>query len=123
MKDLNKVLNTVLIFISVLLLYLVYSGNSKLNEAVKIINNVNDSILVVKDSLQNARNSIQIVLKKLEFTDNELKLLKAERNLLELEEQKKQAKNWEELQLYKVKIKKMEGKKDSLKQDAEKYEL
>jgi len=123
MKDISKILSVVLIVISIFLLYFVFTGNSKLNEAVKIINDVSGKVRDVKDSLQNAQNSIQGVLKKLEFTENELKILKAERDLLALEEHKKNAKSWEELQIFKSEIKKIEDKKDSLIHEAKKFEL
>jgi len=123
MKDTGKILSIVLIIISIFLLYFVFKGNSKLNEAVKIINEVSDKVKDVKDSLQNAQNTIQGVLKKLEFTENELKILKAERDLLALEEQKKYAKNMEEVRMFKSEIKKIENKKDSLIHEAKKFEL
>jgi len=123
MKDVSKILSVVLIVISIFLFYFVFTGNSKLNEAVKIINDVNGKVKDVKDSLQNAQNSIRGVLKKLEFTENELKILKAERDLLALEEHKKYAKSWEELQIFKSEIKKIGDKKDSLIHEAKKFEL
>jgi cell shape-determining protein MreC len=119
----NKMLTIVLLVIAVLLLYLVFTGNGKLDETVKLMKDVNVKVRIINDSLQNAQNSIQGVLKKLEFTGNELKILKAERDLLELEEQKKKAKNWEELQKFKEEIKRIGDKKDSLQQEAKKYDL
>jgi uncharacterized protein (DUF3084 family) len=114
MTDLNKILGIVTVVILVVLLYFVFTGNSKLNEAVKTLKEVSAQVKSAKDSLNTAQQSIEGVMKKLEFSENELRILKANRDLLELEEQKSKANNWNELQDYKAKIKQNELTKDSL---------
>jgi uncharacterized protein (DUF3084 family) len=123
MTDLNKILGMVTIAILIVLLYFVFTGNSKLNEAVKTLDDVSAKVKVVKDSLNNAQQSIDGVMKKLEFSENELRILKADRDLLELEEQKKRANDWNELQDFKAKIKKNESTKDSLVEAAKKFDI
>ena len=123
MTDLNKILGMVTIAMLIVLLYFVFTGNGKLNEAVKSLDEVSTKVKVVNDSLHNAQKSIEGVMKKLEFSENELRILKAERDLLELEEQKKKANDWNELQDFKAKIKKNESVKDSLIDAAKKFDI
>ena len=123
MTDLNKILGIVTVAILVVLLYFVFSGNSKLNEAVRTLDDVKANVKVVNDSLHTARQTIDGVMKKLEFSENELRILKANRDLLELEEQKSKANNWNELQQFKTEIKKNEIAKDSLIEAAKKFDI
>ncbi len=123
MTDLNKILGMVTIAMLVVLLYFVFTGNGKLNDAVKTLNDVSAKVKVVNDSLHNAQQSIEGVMKKLEFSENELRILKANRDLLELEEQKKKANDWNELQDFMAKIKKNESTKDSLIDAAKKFDI
>jgi len=123
MTDLNKILGIVTVAFLVVLLYLVFSGNSKLNDAVKTLNDVSAKVKVVNDSLHTAQQSIEGVMKKLEFSENELRILKTNRDLLELEEQKTKANNWNELQQFKTEIKKHESTKDSLIDAAKKFDI
>jgi uncharacterized protein (DUF3084 family) len=114
MTDINKILGIVTVIILVVLLYIVFTGNSKLNDAVNTLKDVSAKVKVVNDSLHNAQQSIDGVMKKLDFSANELMILKADRDALELQEQKSKANDWNELQLYKAKIKQNDDKKDSL---------
>lgn len=123
MTDLNKILGIVTVAILVVLVYFVFSGNSKLNSAMKTLDEVKANVKVVNDSLHNARQSIDGVMKKLEFSENELRILKANRDLLELEAQKNKANNWNELQQFKTDIKKNEVTKDSLIEAAKKFNI
>jgi cell shape-determining protein MreC len=123
MTDLNKILSIVTVAILVVLVYFVFSGNSKLNDAVKTLNDVSAKVKVVNDSLHTAQQSIEGVMKKLEFSENELRILKTNRELLELEEQKNKANNWNELQQFKAEIKKNETAKDSLVEAAKKFDI
>lgn len=123
MTDLNKILGIVTVAILVVLLYFVFSGNSKLKEAVKTLDDVKANVKIVNDSLQNAQKSIDGVIKKLEFSENELRILKANRDLLELEQLKSKANNWNELQQFKSEIKKNEITKDSLIDAANKFKI
>jgi uncharacterized protein (DUF3084 family) len=123
MTDLNKILGIVTVAILVVLLYFVFTGNSKLNDAVKTLNDVSAKVKVVNDSLHTAQQSIEGVMKKLEFSENELRILKTNRDLLELEEQKSRANNWNELQQFKTEIKKHEIAKDSLIEAAKKFDI
>ncbi len=123
MTDLNKILGIVTVVLLIVLFYFVFSGNSKLNEAVKTLNDVSAKVKVANDSLRSAQQSIDGVIKKLDFSENELRILKANRDLLELEEQKSKAANWNELQQFKADIKKNEVTKDSLIEAAKKFNI
>lgn len=123
MSDLNKILGIVTIALLVVLLYFVFSGNSKLNDAVKTLNDVSAKVKVVNDSLHTAQQSLDDVMKKLDFSQNELRILKTNRDILELEEQKSRANNWNELQQFKTEIKKTEATKDSLVEAAKKFDI
>lgn len=123
MTDFNKILGIVTVAILVVLLYFVFSGNGKLNEAVKTLKEVSAQVKSAKDSLNTAQQSIEGVMKKLEFSENELRILKTNRDLLVLEEQKSKANSWNELQDYKAKIKQNEITKDSLIKAAEQFPL
>ncbi len=123
MTDINKILSIVTVIILVVLLYIVFTGNGKLNEAVKTLNDVSAKVKVVNDSLHNAQQSIEGVMKKLDFSANELRILKADRDLLELEEQKKKANDWNELLQFKADIKRSESTKDSLIAVAKKFDI
>lgn len=123
MSDLNKILGIVTIALLVVLLYFVFSGNSKLNDAVKTLNDVSAKVKVVNDSLHTAQQSLDDVMKKLDFSQNELRILKTNRDILELEEQKNRANNWNELQQFKTEIKKTEATKDSLVEAAKKFDI
>jgi uncharacterized protein (DUF3084 family) len=123
MTEINKVLGIVTVIISVVLLYLVFTGNGKLNDAIKTLDEVSSKVKVVNDSLHNAQQSIEGVMKKLDFSENELRTLKANRDLLELEAKKAKANDWNELQKFKAEIKKNEMTKDSLIQAAKLFEL
>jgi len=123
MTDLNKILGIVTVIILVVLLYFVFTGSSRLNQAVKTLDEVKANVKVVNDSLHTARQTIDGVMKKLEFSENELRIIKANRDLLELEEQKSKANNWNELQQFKTEIKKNEIAKDSLIEAAKKFDI
>ena len=114
MTDINKILGIVTVIILVVLLYIVFTGNSKLNDAVNTLKDVSAKVKIVNDSLHNAQQSIDGVMKKLDFSANELMILKTDRDALELQEQKSKANDWNELQLYKAQIKQNADKKDSL---------
>ena len=90
---------------------------------MKTLDDVKANVKVVNDSLHTARQTIDGVMKKLEFSENELRILKANRDLLELEEQKSKANNWNELQQFKTEIKKNEIAKDSLIEAAKKFDI
>ncbi len=104
-------------------LYLSVSTSFRLTQAIDIIQKVETDLKVVSDSLVNAQKSIINMLQKLEFTENELRIVKAQRDLLELEELKRQTTNRSELQRFKDEIKTIESKRDSLIQEAKKFEL
>jgi cell shape-determining protein MreC len=123
MTDINKILGIVTVVILVVLLYIVFTGNSKLNDAVKTLNEVSAKVKVVNDSLHNAQQSIEGVMKKLDFSANELRILKADRDLLELQAHKSKANDWNELQKFKTEIKKNESTKDSLVEAAKKFDI
>ena len=123
MTDINKILGIVTVIILVVLLYIVFTGNSKLNDAVKTLNEVSAKVKVVNDSLGTARQSIDGVMKKLDFSANELMILKTDRDLLELEQQKSKANDWNELQKFKAEIKKNGAAKDSLVEAAKKFDI
>jgi hypothetical protein len=123
MTDLNRILSIVTVAILIVLVYFVFSGNGKLNDAMKTLNDVSAKVKVVNDSLHTAKQSIEGVMKKLEFSENELMILKTNRELLELEEQKNKANNWNELQQFKAEIKKNEAAKDSLVEAAKKFDI
>ena len=114
MTDINKILGIVTVIILVVLLYIVFTGNSKLNDAVNTLKDVSAKVKIVNDSLHNAQQSIDGVMKKLDFSANELMILKTDRDALELQEQKSRANDWNELQLFKAQIKQNADKKDSL---------
>ena len=123
MTDINKILGIVTVIILVVLLYIVFTGNSKLNDAVKTLNDVSAKVKIVNDSLHNAQQSIDGVMKKLDFRANELRILKTDRDLLELEQQKSKANDWNELQKFKAEIKKNEAAKDSLVEAAKQFDI
>jgi len=123
MTDINKILGIVTVIILIVLLYIVFTGNSKLNDAVKTLNDVSAKVKVVNDSLHNAQQSIDGVMKKLDFSANELRILKTDRDLLELEQQKSKANDWNELQKFKAEIKKNEAAKDSLVEAAKQFDI
>ena len=123
MKDSSKRWNMVMLALLLVLLYMVFTTSRRTKEAIRIIKEVNSELISVQDSLDNAQNTIQVALQKIEFTENELKLLKAERDLILLEEQKKNAKDWNELQKFKDEILRIEELKQKLKLEANNYEL
>jgi len=123
MTDINKILSIVTVVLLIVLLYFVFSGNSKLNETLKTLNNVSAQVKSAKDSLNSAQQSIVGVMKKLEFSENELRILKANRDMLELEEERRKAANWNELKGIKEDIKKNEALQDSLKKAASQFPL
>lgn len=123
MKDFSKIWNTIILALLLVLLYMVFTTSRRTKEAIRIIKEVNTELISVQDSLDKAQNTIQVTLQKIEFTENELKLLKAERDLILLEEQKKNAKDWDELQKFKDEILRIEELKEKLKLEANKYEL
>ncbi|MFA5971006.1 MAG: hypothetical protein WC780_01545 [Lentimicrobiaceae bacterium] len=123
MTDINKILSIVTVVLLIVLLYFVFSGNSKLNETLKTLDNVSAQVKSAGDSLHSAQQSIEGVMKKLEFSENELRILKANRDMLELEEQRRKAANWNELQGIKEDIKQNEALQDSLKKAASQFPL
>jgi len=123
MTDINKILSIVTVVLLIVLLYFVFSGNSKINETLKTLDNVSAQVKSAGDSLHSAQQSIEGVMRKLEFSENELRILKANRDLLELEEQRRKAANWNELQGIKDDIKKNEALQDSLKKAASLFPL
>jgi hypothetical protein len=123
MKDISKILRLVIGLVILVLIYLIFNTSNHTKEAIKSINKVNEELKAVQDSLQKAQNTIQITLQKVEKTENELKFLKAERELIVLEEKKKTAKNWKELQFFKDEMIRLEKIKEQLKQEANSYEL
>lgn len=115
---------TIIILIGVAaFFYLSISNSFRLTQAINIIKNVETNLNVVSDSLKNAQKSIINMLHKLEFTENELRIVKAQRDILELEEMKRQTTNRGELQRFKEEIKTIESKRDSLIQEAKRFEI
>jgi archaellum component FlaC len=115
---------TVIIVIGVaVFFYLSISNSFRLTQAIDIIKKVETDLKVVSDSLENAQKSIINMLQKLEFTENELQIVKAQRDILELEEMKRQTTNRSELQRFKEEIKTIETKRDSLIREAKKFEI
>lgn len=123
MEKFKNALNILLTILVIVVLYFVVSGSNKLKETQDTIKQVKTELLVVKDSLNKTQETLSLVIGKLNFTENELKLLKTERELLELEEQQKIAKDWDQLQKLKLKIAKKEASRIELKEKAEKFEL
>lgn len=123
MEKFKNALNIVLCVLLAVVLYFVLRGNSQLKQAQESINQVNSELSVLQDSIGNAQQSLSLVLTKLEFTENELKILKNERELLELEELQKSTQNKAELQLLKAKILEKEASKNELKKRANTFEL
>lgn len=123
MKNKNSLVNIVIIALLVLFVSSLLIGRSRLNKAVKLIDKVNDELIVISDSLQSAQESIEGVLKKLEVAENELSILRAERELIELEQKRQNAKNWEELQQLKGEIKEKQELKNLLVIKAKDFEL
>ena len=64
MKDLNKILLIIVIILSLVLIYLVFTGNNNLKSAKEEIEKASSEINLVKDSLTNAQKNISDVLKK-----------------------------------------------------------
>jgi chromosome segregation ATPase len=123
MKNLNTILNIVLLIIVGFVLYFVISGNKNLKETQKKIIAINNDLTELNDSIHKTQKELSLIMSKLDFAENELKILKNERDLLELEEKKKMAANWEELQLLKKEIQDKEDEKNKLKENANKLEL
>jgi septal ring factor EnvC (AmiA/AmiB activator) len=118
MKDSNKLLQIILIVISILVLYLVFTGNNNLREAKKIITNVNGELKAVKDSVNSSRKSINELMNKLEYTKIQLEMNKNERDILETQVNKMLANNWEELQRFKKEITDLNEKNSKLEKKA-----
>jgi|CEGD01.1.fsa_nt_gi predicted PurR-regulated permease PerM len=123
MEKFKNALTLVLTILVVVVLYFVVSGNSKLKETQNTINQVNKELSVLKDSISKAQQLVTLVLNKLEFTENELKILKNERDILELEEQQRGTRNKEELKVLKEQILKKEEMKKELQKYANTFEL
>ena len=112
--------------IVILLAYIFYdtfSRSGKLKDAQKQITQAKREIEIAKDSLSTAQQTISEVVKKLSRTENELQILKTERELIVFQERKKATQNHTELQEFKAAIRLMEVKNDSLKQVAKKFAL
>ena len=96
------------------MLYESFSTKSKLNEALGQIDKAEQKVKLAQDSLQKAQNTIQEVLIKLDSAETHLHLLKTERDLLAMKEQQSYTKDKVELADFKITIKRMEARRDSL---------
>lgn len=112
-----------IIILLVYILYQTFSSSVKLKDAKAQINLAKHDIELAKDSLKTAQKRIYEVIRTLERTENELQILKTERKLIVLRERKKLTGNRVELEAFKMAIKLMEAKNDSLKQVAKKFAL
>jgi uncharacterized protein (DUF3084 family) len=123
MRNVNSNSIAIAISASILVLYFTIGSNNKLNKAINTIDTVQKELNIVKDSLQNAHKSLTEVIKKLDFAENELRILQAERELIELDFLKKRAKTQTELQHFKQEIKRIEDRKNELIEIAKQFEL
>ena len=123
MKNIKLILTIALAITTAFFLYYAFNAKSQLKEAENIIENVNSELLILKDSIQASQASLEALIKELDYTTNQLDILKNEREAMALEEQKKRARNWAELQALKEQILALEAEKERLKKEAEKFEL
>ncbi|PKQ61237.1 hypothetical protein BZG02_16525 [Labilibaculum filiforme] len=123
MEKFKNALNIVLILLVALVLYFVVAGNSQLKQAQHTIKQVNTELSVLKDSISSTQQSLGVVIRKLEFAETELKILRTERDILELEAQQKLTKDLNQLQVLKEKIANKEAQQKALKETAQSFEL
>ncbi len=95
MKYLLTVVQIILIGVC---LYFILAGNNKLDEAQKTIYKVKEDLRLADRKISTAQDTLQVALQKLESAENELNILRTERQLLDLAYERKKAANWEELQ-------------------------
>lgn len=123
MKNLSSLINLILLTALCFVMYFVISSDRNLKDAkIKIID-VYKEITILHDSINKTQKRITLIIDKLKFAENELKILKNDRELLELEEKRRMAANWEELQELKRQIQEKENKKNILKKNANNFEL
>ncbi|HBH07407.1 MAG TPA: hypothetical protein DDX92_12480 [Flavobacteriales bacterium] len=108
------------------IIWLVVSGafrNDDLEQARTTIQAIQKDLGLLKDSLNAVQNDLDVVLYDLDVTENELLILRTDRDLLELEQERRNARNWEELQRLKKEILEAETRREELLKKAEAFEL
>ena len=123
MKNIKLILKILLAIIAAFIICFIFYQGSQLKDAETIIKSVNIELKTLKDSIQSTQKSLEDVVRQLDYTSFKLNILTNERDVLLLEEKKKQVKTWEELQILKEQILKKEQERELLKKEAEKFEL
>jgi len=122
MKDITKIIYYIILLLILIFTLIQLNNYKNISKALKIIENTTSDLSAIKDSIAKTRIIVEDILNRIEKDENELKILKAQREILDYEIKLKQAKTIEEINYYKNEIKKTLAIKDSLIKIAKKFE-
>lgn len=121
----NKANLPILIVIAILVivtLVKVFQVDTHFKFAKKELEKTEEALNNAQKSNEKAQQEIQLLQKKLTAFKTELELISAERDSLVLEQQRKTAKNWDELQKIKEEQDAVNHKLKELREEGEKFE-
>ncbi|MEY4904916.1 MAG: hypothetical protein RLZZ292_2731 [Bacteroidota bacterium] len=120
---LTKILVPTVAIFSGLTLYNTFRGNADLTEARKEVKEIKMQVQIASDSIAIARTRLQVLYEFSEKAKVELGILRSERELIELQQEKSIVTRREELERLKKEIANEKVKLIQLKKAAGKFEL
>lgn len=121
-KSVNQILLIVIGIISIVTLVKIFTNNAQFKLAKEQLNKIEQALNDAKNSNKQAQNEINELKKSLIQFEDKLSLIEAERDSLVLAQQRKTAKNWDELQQIKTKQKLNNQKLNILREEGVKFE-
>jgi len=122
MKDTTKILYYIILLVIFIFVIIQLNTYKNFNKAIKTLEETRKNLSSIKDSIHFTKITIENILERIKQNENEIKILKTQREILELQEKQRYAKSIDEINFYRKEIKKKEIIKDSLQTIAKKFE-
>lgn len=81
----NNILQYATLALLLIIIILMFTGNSRLKEAQTIIRETKNQLVVMQDSIGKAQKNISAMVSDLNYTRNELTILQKDREILRLQ--------------------------------------
>ncbi len=81
----NNIIQYATIALLLIIVYLMFTGNSRLKEAQTIIRETKNQLVVMQDSIAKAQKNISAMVDDLNYTRNELTIIQKDREILRLQ--------------------------------------
>lgn len=81
----NNIIQYAIIALLLVIVYLMFTGNSRLKEAQTIIRETKNQLVIMQDSIAKAQKNISAMVDDLNYTRNELTIIQKDREILRLQ--------------------------------------